>query len=325
MSTATPLLQGDHTHAPPQRGTQAHGRGWSAHAPGSGAAHPDRLDLGDRPASGQRTPRWADKPGAPGGKGRLRMSGKNVVLLLLLGVLLFAGFESVRYNAWRTGRAEAGVEVVTLAEPVVALEQVSPKVTTLTSKPTPKPKPKVKPSPAAVAKPAGPSSALDRTKLAFMIEPRHEPILVPVLLDFIRKVPEEWPHLLFTSQATIDDLKATPKIDEHVRSGKLALRVIPSKWNVHDGHSLSDFMADSWLWEQLAPAEYRASPRRRLLLSNQHTLTVCRVATAVLTYQTDSILCSNSEYSVNDFLGTNMTDTKLEGGYAYVGAVWSRL
>ena len=41
-------------------------------------------------------------------------------------------------------------------------------------------------------------------------------------------------------------------------------------------------------------------------------------------YQTDSILCSNSEFTVNDFLGTNMTATKLDGGYAYVGAPWAK-
>lgn len=51
----------------------------------------------------------------------------------------------------------------------------------------------------------------------------------------------------------------------------------------------------------------------------------CVCGLAVLSYQTDSILCGNSDYSVNDFLGTNMTDTKLDGGYAYVGAVWSKL
>lgn len=41
---------------------------------------------------------------------------------------------------------------------------------------------------------------------------------------------------------------------------------------------------------------------------------------AVLFFQSDSLFCSRSEFTVNDFLGVNETAT--EGGYAWVGAPW---
>lgn len=96
---------------------------------------------------------------------------------------------------------------------------------------------------------------LDRSRLAVLLEKRNEPILAPILLDFIAKVPAAYPFQVWTEDATADFLKTVTQLKPHLASGKLTLKLLPYPGNIYDGNSLSSFMADPWWWEQLAPAE----------------------------------------------------------------------
>lgn len=290
MSASTPLLRDDEPHPLTHQGPRAHRRA-SFGAPGGGGPAVD-FDLGLNASTAStssslaeggvpdKAPRWAGKQTASGARlGRGRWGGRNLGVMAVVGLVVFAGLEGVRFRgAGGTGEVagseaagEGMAEAVAAAVSQPVVERVKAKVaekgkgkgkSRLSSYGRPSaPSPTAAPVAANAA--ASPSVALDRSKLAFMIEPRHQPILVPVLLDFLRKVPDEWPHLLLTSAATAASVALAPRIQPHLASGKLALKVIPEKWDVHDGHSLSAFMADSWLWEELAPAEYCELCRER--------------------------------------------------------------
>jgi hypothetical protein len=103
---------------------------------------------------------------------------------------------------------------------------------------------------------AGSSPAkLDSSKLAVLLEKRNEPILAPILLDFITKVPPAWPFQVWTEGTTAEYLRTVAQLKPHLESGKLTLKLLPNPGDIFDGNSLSAFMAKPWWWEQLAPAE----------------------------------------------------------------------
>lgn len=97
----------------------------------------------------------------------------------------------------------------------------------------------------------------DRAKLAVLLEPRNEPVLVPVLQNFFANLPARWPVEMHTSAATAAHLRRSPKIQPHLASGKFRIKLLPNDGkDVHDGTSLSKYLAaDSSFWDLLAPAE----------------------------------------------------------------------
>lgn len=88
-----------------------------------------------------------------------------------------------------------------------------------------------------------------------LLEKRNEPILAPILLDFINKVPPAYPFQVWTEDATANFLSTVAQLQPHIKSGKLTLKLLPRPGDIYDGNSLSSFMAKPWWWEQLAPAE----------------------------------------------------------------------
>ena len=96
---------------------------------------------------------------------------------------------------------------------------------------------------------------LDQSKLAVLLEKRNEPVLAPILIDFIAKVPKPWPFQVWTEPATAEYLSTVAQLQPHLGSGKLTLKLLPNPDEIFDGNSLSAFMAKPWWWEQLAPAE----------------------------------------------------------------------
>lgn len=105
-------------------------------------------------------------------------------------------------------------------------------------------------------------TGLDRNKVAVMIEKRNLPELHPVLLDFLAKVPQEWPFQLWTSNETAQAVVESRLLAPYVDSGKLRLEQLPDNGDtINDGHSLSAFLTAPWWWEQLAPAEHSQSSR----------------------------------------------------------------
>jgi hypothetical protein len=138
---------------------------------------------------------------------------------------------------------------------------------------------------------------LDRTKLAVIIETRDLPALPTILLNFLERVPPEWPFQIFCSNETALSVPQNHFIAPYIASGKLVIKVLANAVDLRDGPALSQFLTTPIFWRALAPAEN------------------------LFFFQTDSIICARSNDTLNDFLGLDVFD----GGYDWVGAVWTHL
>ncbi|KAL3418690.1 hypothetical protein PVAG01_10406 [Phlyctema vagabunda] len=111
--------------------------------------------------------------------------------------------------------------------------------------------------------------------VAVMIEDRPLETLLPLLLHFSLVLGPAWPIIFYTSQSIYPDSAPLRRaIDDH----RIIVRFLPSMTQLSSRDSVSKFLTEPWLWEQLAPAEH------------------------VLLFQADSIICSNSALRVDDFL-----------------------
>jgi hypothetical protein len=135
----------------------------------------------------------------------------------------------------------------------------------------------------------------DRSKLAVIIEDRDLPALTELLLDFLVKVPPEWPFKVYCGIENNHTLQTSHLLRPYVDSGKLEIAILPNETTGYHGTEwLSHYLTRPTFWELLAPAE------------------------SLLFFQSDSMICSRSNYTVNDFLGLDM----FEGGYDWLGAKW---
>jgi len=127
------------------------------------------------------------------------------------------------------------------------------------------------------------------SKVALLIENRPDPILAPLLLQFIAVVPQDWKFQFMGSPESVAFLNTSRAIREHVADGKLDMTYIPSNMTTGSQEEISVFLTTLWLYETvLQPAEW------------------------LLMFQTDSMLCANSRRSLNDWLD-----------YDWVGAPWN--
>lgn len=116
--------------------------------------------------------------------------------------------------------------------------------------------------------------------------------LVPLLHHFGAVLGPEWPIVLFTNQT---DIPYSASLHRVMKSGQITIRSLPADVHFEKQQDVSAFLKKSWFWEQLAPAEH------------------------VLMFQADSILCSASSLTVDDFLhydliGARLDDDKGLGG-----------
>ncbi|PQE11509.1 hypothetical protein CJF31_00011068 [Rutstroemia sp. NJR-2017a BVV2] len=132
------------------------------------------------------------------------------------------------------------------------------------------------------------TSTLDPKKLAFMVETRSLPHLPLQLSHMASIIPPEWTFKFMGSNASIDYLLSFPHLRDLAASKKLTLLGLPPRWSVSSRESISQMFTDPALYELLAPAEH------------------------LLVFQPDSIFCTKSRKTLNDFLK-----------YDWVGAPWS--
>lgn len=126
-----------------------------------------------------------------------------------------------------------------------------------------------------------PHGVLDRTRVALLIENRPLPYLIPLLVHFIAVVPPEWSFRFMGSPESIAMMGANPTIQRHVESKKLFLDLIPYDIvsNVETYETMNHLLSRAWLYEEwLWPAEW------------------------VFLFQDDSMVCSASSRTVNDFV-----------------------
>lgn len=116
-------------------------------------------------------------------------------------------------------------------------------------------------------------------KLAAIVETRPLENLVPVLLHFSSVLGPEWPIHIFTSEEVKrDNLTESLPFKRGVDAGRFVVRTLPEGTLLNNHASVSRFLTSPWLWLATAPAD------------------------RVLIFQADSILCSNSPQSIDDFL-----------------------
>jgi len=133
------------------------------------------------------------------------------------------------------------------------------------------------------------ASPYDPRKVALLIENRASPHLIPLLLHFAAVIPTDWRVNFMGSDASVAHVNNSIAVQNQVNIGKMDLTYIPTNMSVAGQEQISTFLTNLWVYDTLlAPAEW------------------------LLVFQSDSMLCANSEQSLNDWLD-----------YDWVGAPWS--
>ncbi|KAF7885315.1 uncharacterized protein EAF01_011380 [Botrytis porri] len=135
---------------------------------------------------------------------------------------------------------------------------------------------------------ASPTSTLDPTKLAFMVETRPLPHLPLQLTHMTSVIPQEWTFEFMGSNTSINYLLDFHHLRDLVASNKLTLVPLPPHWDVSSRESISQMFTDPKLYKSLSPAEH------------------------LLVFQPDSIFCTKAPTTLNNFIQ-----------YDYIGAPWS--
>jgi hypothetical protein len=115
-----------------------------------------------------------------------------------------------------------------------------------------------------------------KDKVAVIIESRSLSSLTPLLTHFSTVLGPTWPIVLYTQPGT--EIPNSPAFRRLVISRRLDIRYLPITISFGNRQAVSNFLTEPWLYEQLAPAKH------------------------VLLFQSDSMICARSEYTVDDFL-----------------------
>ena len=127
--------------------------------------------------------------------------------------------------------------------------------------------------PATVATPTLPLG----DKIAMIVETQMLDNLVPLILHFTMVLGPSWQVVLFISK---NEWKTPDSIhfQRAKEAGHVIIRFLPLGTDLADRGTVSWFMTRPWLWEQV------------------------QSASRVLLFQTDSIICTNSNWAADDFL-----------------------
>ncbi|KFY86962.1 hypothetical protein V500_07279 [Pseudogymnoascus sp. VKM F-4518 (FW-2643)] len=124
-----------------------------------------------------------------------------------------------------------------------------------------------------------PLTAYDPTKLALLIEGRAKPHLVPQILHMISVVPPEWRFLFIGTNKSVAAVGRSFAIKHQQAAGKLDLMVVPKPWEIKNKEHVWRMLTDAHFYTDLLPG-----------------------VEWIMKYESDSIMCSNSKDSLNDWL-----------------------
>ncbi|TGO74082.1 hypothetical protein BELL_0309g00030 [Botrytis elliptica] len=132
-------------------------------------------------------------------------------------------------------------------------------------------------------------------KVAVIIEDSYRPEVIPLVLHFGSVLGPTWPILIYTSIEDVARFSTSAALSRYLKQGLIQIRNLPQTVLFTDLKARNKFMTDTWLWENLAPAEH------------------------ILLFDSDSMLCSNAATSVDDFfaydlIGTPVKDKGHRGG-----------
>lgn len=128
-------------------------------------------------------------------------------------------------------------------------------------------------------------------KVAVIIETRDLSSLTPLLAHFSSVLGPSWPIVLYTSPTAAVPRSAPFK--RLIDARQLQVRFLPSTVVFKTRQDVSDFLTESWLYDQLAPAEH------------------------MLFFQSDSMLCARSEATVDDFLEFDFIGAPIDEKYGH--------
>ncbi|KAI0128877.1 hypothetical protein BJ170DRAFT_350135 [Xylariales sp. AK1849] len=128
-------------------------------------------------------------------------------------------------------------------------------------------------------------------RAAVIVENRPLENLIPVILHFHSVLGPEWPLIFYTTPTTSEALMLSAPFSRAVDEQRVVIRHLPPEVSFGSHRAVSLFLADPWIWEELAPYK------------------------KVLMFQADSIICSSSSAKVEDFLEYDLIGAPINNAY----------
>ncbi|KAM0514060.1 hypothetical protein ACHAPE_007150 [Trichoderma viride] len=141
-----------------------------------------------------------------------------------------------------------------------------------------------------------PRAAYNSSKLALLIEARPMPHLSPLILHMTTVVPPDWRFLFIGSPESIHSVSQAYSIKHQQVIGKLDLMELPPPWSVASKEDVFRLLTDSRFYDEFLPG-----------------------VEWILKYEHDSILCANSETSLNDRLDWDWAGASRNDGDRFSG------
>ncbi len=114
-------------------------------------------------------------------------------------------------------------------------------------------------------------------KVAMVVETRLEGNLVPLILHFSAVLGPDWHMVLFTMEEGWK-MPTSGRFQKAIRDKRISVKFMPADTDMVNWLNVNVFLTRPWLWEQV------------------------KSASRALLFQTDSIICANSNYTIDDFL-----------------------
>lgn len=124
-----------------------------------------------------------------------------------------------------------------------------------------------------------PRDAYNASKLALLIEPRPLTHLVPHILHMMAVVPPDWRFLFIGTEESVAQVGRAYSTQYQQVIGKLDLMVLPEPWKIDTRELVWRTLTDPRFYDEFLPG-----------------------VEWLLKYESDSIMCANSEKSLNDWL-----------------------
>ncbi|KAL7934774.1 hypothetical protein V8C35DRAFT_326671 [Trichoderma chlorosporum] len=129
-----------------------------------------------------------------------------------------------------------------------------------------------------------PRAAFNSSKLALLIEARPLPHIPSLMMHMMAVVPPDWRFLFIGSNESIIGVSQAYSIKHQQVIGKLDLVELPLPWTIASREDVFRVLTDSRFYDEFLPG-----------------------VEWILKYEHDSILCANSETSLDDWLGWDWT------------------
>lgn len=161
--------------------------------------------------------------------------------------------------------------------------------------------------------PLPPPRPFNDSKVALLIEDRPVAHLAPLLLHMISVVPSDWRFVFLGGAESVALLNRSRAVRAQVGCGKLDLRELPAAFSVKGQEPISQTLTSLAFWRWLGGRETWSWQDPYVEEEDVGVSGAGRRHQVewVLLFQTDSILCANSQASLNDWLQ-----------YDWVGAPW---